>query len=409
MASVLRYGERSQVFLSLPPEVVVAQCDAPRGEPLTDLGGAVATAVAAPVDFPPLKRATVPGDRIAIAVEHGVPQAAEIVAAVIDNLVKGGADPANIKVLRSSTDVDVGTIDPRSSLSPELKDQIALETHHPGDKGQMSYLAASAKGAPIYLNRTLADADFIVPIGCLRVHSALGYHGVHDALFPTFSDQETQDRFRVTDASHSESESELRRQEAQEVAWLLGILFTIQVVPGAGESVLHVLAGEPGEVFKRGSKLCQAAWSYSVPTRASLVVAAIEGSSDQQTWENVARALAAASRAVVDDGAIALCTAVEAQPGPSLRRVAKADDPDRAIRRIRKEKQPDLVAAAQLAQTLERVKVYFLSRLDEEVVEELGVAHVQGVEEIERLARRHHSCILLSNAQHAVATPEDEA
>jgi len=55
---------------------------------------------------------------------------------------------------------------------------------------------------------------------------------------------------------------------------------------------------------------------------------------------------------------------------------------------------------------LERVKVFLLSDLDEEAVEDLGVAHVGNTEQVERLSRQYASCILLGNAQHAfLATP----
>jgi hypothetical protein len=47
--------------------------------------------------------------------------------------------------------------------------------------------------------------------------------------------------------------------------------------------------------------------------------------------------------------------------------------------------------------------------LDDELVESLGMAPVQSPQEIERLAHRHPSCILLEDAQYAVPTVEDEA
>ena len=114
------------------------------------------------------------------------------------------------------------------------------------------------------------------------------------------------------------SKSRTRRHEADEVAWWLGVLMSIQIVPAAGGSVLHVLAGAPESVHRRGNALCREAWSCQVPRRAELVVAAIEGDRGQQSWENVGRALAAASRAVTDDGAIALCTELADRPGPAL-------------------------------------------------------------------------------------------
>ena len=48
--------------------------------------------------------------------------------------------------------------------------------------------------------------------------------------------------------------------------------------------------------------------------------------------------------------------------------------------------------------------MYFLSQLDAELVEDMGMAPVADVEELTRLARRHESYIVLNDAQHAVVT-----
>jgi hypothetical protein len=64
--------------------------------------------------------------------------------------------------------------------------------------------------------------------------------------------------------------------------------------------------------------------------------------------------------------------------------------------------------AAQLAQTLEWARVYLLSRLDPSAVEDLEMIPIGGPDELARLARQHHSCILLANAPRAIVTVEEE-
>jgi nickel-dependent lactate racemase len=199
-----------------------------------------------------------------------------------------------------------------------------------------------------------------------------------------------------------------RPEELPDVGWMLGIQCVVQAVPGPGGSLLEILAGDPAAVARRGRELCEQAWSFSVPHRASLVVAAIEGDASQQTWDHVARAIAAAAEAVAEDGAIAVCCDLEAEPGPGVQTLGQTDDPERALRRIRKSHPPDLEVAARLARAMQRAKLYLLSHLDETVVEELGIAPVASPAEVVRLAGRHKSCILLADAQHALATPVEE-
>ena len=147
------------------------------------------------------------------------------------------------------------------------------------------------------------------------------------------------------------------------VAWLLGVNFTIQLVPAAGDRVLHVLAGESDAVRRRARELYHAAWGWPVARQAGLVVAAIEGGAGQQTWENVGRALQAAGRFVEEGGAIAVCCDLAAPPGPAMQQIAGRSSREAALRQVGKQRPVDALPAAQLAQALDRNKVYLLSRL----------------------------------------------
>ena len=170
-----------------------------------------------------------------------------------------------------------------------------------------------------------------------------------------------------------------------------------------------MLAGEVRRVFELGQEQCQAAWNFIAPRRASLVVAAVSGGPGQQTWDNVARALAAASRIAADGGAVVLCTELASEPGPAICSLAQAEDLADAERQIRRSSPPDALAAVALARVLDQAKVYLLSRLDESLVADLGLAPVSSGAEVARLARRHSSCIVLANAQHARVVPREDA
>ena len=88
-----------------------------------------------------------------------------------------------------------------------------------------------------------------------------------------------------------------------------------------------------------------------------------------------------------------------------MKHLGESEDRHLAVRQIRKHQLSDALPATQLARAMDRARVYLLSDLDAETVEELGMAPVESADEIPRLAARHKSCILLGNAQHAVATP----
>jgi len=180
-------------------------------------------------------------------------------------------------------------------------------------------------------------------------------------------------------------------------------------VPAGGGEVLHVLAGAPEPVERRGRQLCTAAWNYEVPGPADLVVATISGGPEEQTWENVGRALEAAGRVVDEDGAVVLCTDLSTDLGPSLRRLVDTRDVRAAGRRIRKDAGDDALPAARLADALHRTRVYLMSRLNEDLVEQLGMAPVANEGELSRLVGRHGRCILLANAHRAAAVVRESS
>lgn len=403
--NILRYGIDTSIRLELEREVTAVDCGVPPDPPLEELSGAVTTALEKPLEYPSLARCTTPGDRIVLALDRGLPRVDELVEAVIRSLLDSGVGADGISVLGTREDIEAGRGDPCALLPEPLRDRIKLITHDPSDTQQMAYLAAAESGEPIVVNSALHEADLVLPIGCLRNHLCGGYFGIHTALFPDFSDGKTRSRFRSLAALDSGQPYKQKLvEEAEHVAWLLGINFTIQVVPSVDSSILHVLAGKSEAVSRMGRELYDLAWSRRVVQKAGLVVAAICGDAGQQTWENFGRATTAAACLVEEGGAIAVCCDLATSPGPAMQRLMGSRSRDAALRRIRKERPDDALPAAQLASALGRGKVYLLSRLDPEMVEALDITPIADGAELGRLARQHKSCILLENAPYVVVS-----
>src|SRR5690606_17077720 len=99
-----------------------------------------------------------------------------------------------------------------------------------------------------------------------------------------------------------------------------------------------------------------------------LVVAAIEGGRSQQTWEQLGRALAAATRAVEEDGAIAVCCDLADDPGPALQALAESEDRYETLTAARRGGLSDALVAAQLMRASQQATVYLLSQLADDLV-----------------------------------------
>ena len=163
--------------------------------------------------------------------------------------------------------------------------------HDPAETAQLAYLAATGDAHPVYLNRLLCDADVVVPISSNRVAGAPGYFGVYGSLYPTFSDVSTIGRFHAPGSAVHVPQYRRRCAEAKEVAWLLGVQFAVQAIPGPGDSVLGIVAGQADEVAEQSGRMCSEAWAYSVPHPADLVLAMVNGDQEQQNWHAVGHAV----------------------------------------------------------------------------------------------------------------------
>jgi nickel-dependent lactate racemase len=332
------------------------------------------------------------------------------VGGVVEALVAAGVSADGITVLRTPVDAQAGNGDPARWLNGHVAKRITIADHDPSRRDRLGYLAATRSGHPILLNRAIVDADVVLPVGCIHNGSGAWDHGIHGAIFPTFSDNRTLRRYRSPSALDVTGRPKKAvTREVDEVGWLLGVTLTLQVVPGPGDEVLQLVAGEVGAVGRRGRELYDVAWRRTVPRRASLVVAAIEGGCSCQTWDALGDAMAAAGRLVEDGGTIALCCDIEGQPGPAIEQLRACSSRPEALKRIRNQRPADALPATQLAQAMERAKVYLLSRLDESLVDDLEIAPIGEPSEVARLAGAHESCILLSNAPHAMVMIQDES
>lgn len=398
----LFFGADSHV--DLPDEVVVADCGEPGRKPIENVQDAVRKAIQNPREYPDLASMTIPEDRVAIVLEEGQVKAAEIVAAIVNELTTTDISPENICVLRSKADAAHSKASPLRCLPEPMRSRITCVAHDPADRESLSYLGVTSDDSSIYINRQIFDADVVIPVGTIRHDESLGYAGVHGVVVPFFSDEETIAKFLNPKSTLSESEKQKRRNETREIGHLLGIRMTVQVIPGQGDEVLDVVAGDASVVEEFGRQTFEEEWSFSLPRRASLVVAGLAGSKQQQTWDNLARTVHTAMGLVESDGAIAICSELSARPGSALRKIVGADSLEKAERVIHKNGSTDALAATQLVKAMQNVKVYLLSKLDEEFVEDLGVAYISHPDEVNRLASRHNSCIAIENAQRVVAT-----
>lgn len=371
-------------------------------KPVDDPTEATIAALNDPVEFPPLAAGIVPGDRVAITIDESAPRVGEVVRGALRALEQAGVEREAISVVAT----DSATLTAcRDANSGEEIDGIRFVVHDPDDSENLCFVGLTKKGHQLKVNRTVFDADLVLPIGCARPNG----RGAYESLFPRFCDAETIGRYRTPAHIESFADQEARLRETNEAGWLIGVPMALEVVPGSGETIMKILAGEPQAVARQSETISRRRWAFESPQRVDLMIATITGGPESQSWASIGRTLATAENLVAEGGAVAICSNLSESLGPSLGRLVGSPDLDAAARKIFHSRDADSWPAWQIARALQRGPVYFLSQLDSETVEELGLAPVERVDDLARLAARSESFVVVEDSQNAAVTLADNA
>lgn len=368
------------------------------GQP--DTRDAVRRALAEPVGFPPLTRAVVPGDAVAAPLGEGVPELEAVAAGVVDVLTAAGVEPGSVALV-TAAERDAAALE--AALGGLLPADVAVVRHDPADEQQLCFAGMTRDDEPLLINRTLFEADVTLPITCARGAADLDARGAFSGIYPALSDVTRLRQFRRDAPRHPSRWRDL----TEEAGWLVGAPMVLRVVPGPRGAVASAVAGAPESVDQATDDACRRLWTRRAESRAKLVIATVAGEARRQSWTDVARALATAERLVAPGGAVAVCTQLDAPLGKSLSRLVGAVDLEAVDRRLERDEAPDTWAAREIARSLMRGPVFFMSNLRAELVEDMGMAPVAGGEELGRLASRYESCLLVEDSQHVMVTTDE--
>jgi hypothetical protein len=279
----------------------------------------------------------------------------------------------------------------------------SIEVHDADDRARLAYLAATRDGRRVYLNRSLTDADVVVPVGLLRYDPDMGFRGPWNLLFPGLSDRPSVRSMRDGQGSGSPETDRARHaarlEESLEVSWLLGSQFYVGIVPSAA-GVLEVVAGRDATVRAQGIASVERNWTMRVPSRAELVIAGVGGEGQGGTLEDLAAAMETACGLVRRGGRVVVLSRVAGPLGPALQRLATVDDPSEAVAALRGlEEAEDYAVARRIARAAGWADLFLASGLESEVVEGLSIAPLERPEQARRLAAQAGSIAVLGRAE----------
>ena len=154
-----------------------------------------------------------------------------------------------------------------------------------------------------------------------------------------------------------------------------------------------------GYVMARGKELVDSTWRVSVEEMLEGAVISVPGGAFG--WKQLGQALENTTNIVQQGGRIIVVADLPIPEGPAATMLRRCQDPEELLKPLRREPTIDSVEFAQLIQALRRVRVYLLSQLPGELVEELGMIPVSDSAELQRLVSTIEGCKCIPFANYA--------
>ncbi|WP_153555730.1 nickel-dependent lactate racemase family protein [Roseimaritima sediminicola] len=359
---------------------------------LAEVRAAAQQAVEQPLHFPAVGDVVVPGDSVTLAVDPNVPNLPEVLAGIVDALPLG--ELGDVVVLLGEEAIETSV----QAVRDALPESVTVKRHDASEQDAMAYLAANQAGDPLYLHRDLTLADLVIPVVLSRPHGALDPDWNYGGIAPALADATSRRRYRYELLMRRSRE----QTEPRQVAWLLGYQLMVAVTPTVEGDAYRIVAGTADSIQDNLKPDTEQNRQPAADHEVDLVVAYLDGDRQQQTWENVGRAVYVARSLVRPGGTIAIVSALEQPPGGALLRLRELQSGDEEALRKRLMKDSDRfsTAATLLLDAQREGRVVLYSRLPGERVEQLGLGALDSPQSLDRLIAEHETAGVLRCAQY---------
>jgi hypothetical protein len=196
------------------------------------------------------------------------------------------------------------------------------------------------------------------------------------------------------------------RDRARDIGWQLGLMASLRIVPGMGNTVHAVEFGTP-LAAARGALRRASAWRPRLPGASRLAIVSL--ANPAAPLPGLVRAVAAAAKATHPEGTICVASRIATPPGAVFTRWRQGTALTPLVMEALRSGDPALVADALSTRLFARAlgdrRLVLLSDLDAGLVEDLEFGHAATPEVVERLANRCDSFVVLHEAERSYPRP----
>ncbi len=311
---------REQMTLKLPESWHIAGVFEPRSLPaVPDPAEAAASALRSPIGCARLSEQVKPGQNVALVIDDGSrpTPVAKFLPAVLAELERGGVTLDRISVVPA-----LGVH--RAMTSEEILERTGIPglkavTHDCDDPNQLTFLGLTSRGTPVSFNKTVAESDFIVSVGCIEPHIIASFGGGYKNLLPGVASRAAiahnhglnckPSTFNMVGQPVENNPMRLDLEEAGRM--LKPPVFILNAVLNCSLEVVRVVAGDPIGAHRAGVETSAQIYGVQIPALADVVITT-SNPMDQDLRQGV-KALANNIRALRKGGS--MLTLVRADEG----------------------------------------------------------------------------------------------
>ena len=381
----------AQMKITLKSRNIKTCLEAPDGtptfqQPASTCPADLSECLITPLELPRLPQCVVPGDRICIVVDPTAPEVVKLITQVRQQFLDTVSTELDFSLLLPADSDGHGWKSIIQSLPADFTNETAIKIHDPEDEQQTVYLASTAAGKRIYLNKLVVDADLIVTIGTIAWDSSVGIRGTTSGIYPTMSDKETlTEARRLSHLELNPADNNPRRDSIDEIGWLIGTQFTVQAIPDDEGNIGHLLCGAPEAVMTEGRQILVDQRQLRGTLTSDLILLSVAPLNDTVSWKDLGHAVALASRLASDETRIAVVADLPEQVGPALQMLQRCTEPEDLVKPLSLEPTSDALETIQLIQALRQSSIFLFSQLPTALVEDLGLLPIESTDELQRL------------------------
>ncbi len=186
-------------------------------------------------------------------------------------------------------------------------------SHDCDDASNLIYLGETARGTPVWVNRRWWEADLRIVVGNIEPHQFMGFSGGVKSAAVGLTGRVTINTnhamMTAPGAQINRYDDNPCRQDVEEIGRIIGVHYALNAILNDHKQIVHVLAGPPVDVMRRGIPLLRAIYQVRVQEALDLLIVSPGGHPKDINLYQAQKALGHATLVAKPGGTVILAAA----------------------------------------------------------------------------------------------------